>query len=363
MEPYVADMLPLAPEKVDQMYFINELVDAVARLEVYKEKIKDSKLDSAWFMPTLQQKEAVASSLMEGTQATLDGMLINQAMPDKKTKDIEEVNRYLDASLTGYRVLRRTDEFPSDLILEIHKKLMKDSCRKSSDEVGTFRKKQNYIGRMNGDHGLVFTPPAPEDVEPLMENLVEYIKDPKDNFREIVRAAIIHAQFLTIHPFMDGNGRVGRLLIPLYLYYCKQIDLPCFFISEALERDKFKYYKLLNDIRSDGNWNEWIKFFLLTVTKQCDKYIKMISDINDLYNTDLEKVCEINNSGKMVDVINLLYQYPVVTSNILVEKLSYAPSTANRYLKLLVDNNVLYTDQKSRNKTYFYYDLLNILRD
>ena len=314
MEPYVADMLPLAPEKIDQMYFINELVDAVARLEVYKEKIKDSKLDSAWFMPTLQQKEAVASSLMEGTQATLDGMLINQAMPDKKTKDIEEVNRYLDASLTG-------------------------------------------------EHGLVFTPPAPEDVEPLMENLVEYIKDPKDNFREIVRAAIIHAQFLTIHPFMDGNGRVGRLLIPLYLYYCKQIDLPCFFISEALERDKFKYYKLLNDIRSEGNWNEWIKFFLLTVTKQCDKYIKMISDINDLYNTDLEKVCEINNSGKMVDVINLLYQYPVVTSNILVEKLSYAPSTANRYLKLLVDNDVLYTDQKSRNKTYFYYDLLNILRD
>lgn len=115
-----------------------------------------------------------------------------------------------------------------------------------------FRSKQNYIGKMSKVHEITFTPPVPEDVPMLIDNLLSYITESKDSQRPLVRTAIIHAQFETIHPFMDGNGRVGRILIPLYLYYTKQIDLPCFFISEALERDKMKYYTLLNNIRNKG---------------------------------------------------------------------------------------------------------------
>lgn len=361
MNPYKAELLPLPSKRIDLSVFYDELIDAVATLEVYKEKINDSKLDSFWFMPTLQQKEAIASSKLEGTQATLDGVLIDRAVPSKKSKESMEVTNYFHVTQKGYKALK-SEKFSSDFILDIHKDLLGSKDESNEDEIGRFRKRQNYIGRVDGDQGLVFTPPAPEDVETLMENLIEYIDSPGDKLRTLVRTAIIHAQFLTIHPFMDGNGRVGRILIPLYLYYRKEIELPCFFISEALEKDKFKYYKYLNAVRTDNDWNSWIKFFLTTVTKQCTKYIGIISDLNKLYDDDLQRICDTSGSNKMVDLMNLLYEFPVITSSIVVERLKIAPSTANRYLKQLMDQDILFIDDKARNRTFFYYDLLDILR-
>ena len=183
-----------------------------------------------------------------------------------------------------------------------------------------------------------------------------------DHYRPLVRTAIIHAQFETIHPFMDGNGRVGRMLIPMYLFSAKQIDLPCFFISEALERDKMKYYGLLNAIRYEKDWNEWIKFFLSTVTMQCEKYIQIISRINDLYEKHLGIARQLARSSNVVDVVNVLYKYPIITGKQIAE-ITHIPQTSiNRYLSMFVDSKILYTDNKSRNRTYFYYDLLESLR-
>ena len=288
--------LPVDLNLIRTEVFLDELIDASTKLEVYKEKIKDSKLDRAWFLPTLQQKEALASSMIEGTQATLDGVLVNQVFPDKKDLNIQEVVNYDAATEFGYRYLKRGD-FDKEFILDLHKILLQGKVRKQTDEIGVFRTHQNYIGTMGGKREITYTPPEPEMVEPLIDNLFTYIKEPEDNFRSLVRTAIIHAQFETIHPFMDGNGRVGRILIPLYLYYVDQIDMPCFFVSEALERDKMKYYSLLNDIRSNKEWSEWIKFFLNTVKNQCDKYIHMISDINLLYDKDLTKACSLVRTG------------------------------------------------------------------
>lgn len=272
-------ILPIDSELIKIDIFLDELIDASTSLEVYKEKIKDSKLDRAWFLPTLQQKEALASSMIEGTQATLDGVLVNRVVPDKKDVDIQEVLNYDAATEYGYRYLKRGD-FDKDFILDLHKILLSGKVRKQTDQIGEFRTHQNYVGTMGRKREITYTPPEPEMVGKLIDNLIEYIEKPKDNYRSLVRIAIIHAQFETIHPFMDGNGRVGRILIPLYLYYVEQIDMPCFFVSEALERDKLKYYTLLNNIRNKNEWSEWIKFFLITVKNQCDKYIRMISDIN-----------------------------------------------------------------------------------
>ena len=360
--PFVAATLPLNKGCLNYDIFIDDLIDASSKLEVYREKIRDSKLDSSWFMPTLQQKEALASSMMEGTQATLDGVLINQVTPNEKDKNLIEVANYFETTEMGYRYLSR-NQFTLDFIKEIHKTLMKGNVRKTIGEIGEFRTKQNYIGKMDEDHAITFTPPIFGEVPQLMENLLDYIVDPKDSLRPLVRAAIIHAQFLTIHPFMDGNGRVGRILIPLYLYCCQQIDLPCFFISEALEKDKFRYYKLLNDIRTDGRWSEWIQFFLKNVTSQCDKYIKMITRINQLYDQDLSRACEVIHSGNIVDIINLLYKYPVVSSSIISKCTDLPSATINRYLNSLVECGILYTDGKPRKRNYFYYDLISIIRD
>ena len=355
-------MLPIDSELIKTDIFLDELIDASTSLEVYKEKIKDSKLDRAWFLPTLQQKEALASSMIEGTQATLDGVLVNRVVPDKKDVDIQEVLNYDAATEYGYRYLKRGD-FDKEFILDLHKILLRGKVRKQTDQIGEFRTHQNYVGTMGRKREITYTPPEPEMVEKLIDNLIEYIEKPKDNYRSLVRIAIIHAQFETIHPFMDGNGRVGRILIPLYLYYVEQIDMPCFFVSEALERDKLKYYTLLNNIRNKNEWSEWIKFFLVTVKNQCDKYIRMISDINLLYEKDLEKASGLVRTGNMRTLINLLYKYPIVNSSTIAQCSNIPSATINRYLNVLVDADILYTDDKSRNRTYFYYDLLNILRE
>lgn len=359
--PFEANYLPVNKEYININIFIDELIDATSKFEVYKEKIKDSKLDSSWFLPTLQQKEALASSQLEGTQATIDGVLSNQVSPNDKSKDLNMVENYLRATNLGYRILRK-EEFSVQLIKDLHESLMIGNVRRTSEEIGCFRKKQNYIGKTGDDHAITFVPPAPENVEKLMGNLIDYIVK-NDEYRPLVQLAIIHAQLETIHPFMDGNGRVGRIMIPLYLYYKNEIEFPCFFISEALEKDKMRYYKLLNDIREKNAWSEWIKFFLQTVSEQCDKYIKIIGRINKLYDNDLKKACEIINSSQVTDLMNLLYQYPVINSEIIVSKTKIPRTTVNRYLSKLVEYKILDSNNKARNRTYFYYDLMKIIRE
>lgn len=357
---YFAEPLPLVEGKIDQTVFFEELIDATSKLEVYKAKTKDSRLESSLFMPILQQKDALASSMLEGTQATLDGVLSNQVIPNEKDKNIKEVSNYFEATVRGYDYLKHRD-FSDDFFFDMHRTLMSGNVRKPK-LIGEYRIGQNFIGKNDPMHSITFIPPKPELVPDLMKNLIEYINNPKDKFRPLVRTAIIHAQFETIHPFMDGNGRVGRMLIPMYLFAQKQIDIPCFFISEALERDKILYYSLLNDIRYKGNWNEWIKFFLIAVTRQCEKYIDIISKINILYEKDLSIVRELSRSSSIVDVMNTLFSYPIVTAKQVVEMTNIPPTSVNRYLSLLVDNKILITDNKSRNRTYYYYAFLDILR-
>ncbi len=358
---YQASLLPLPNGVVDQSLFFEELIDATAKLEVYKEKIRDSKLDSSWFMPTLQQKEAIASSAIEGTQATLDGVLINQLAPNDKDQDVNKVVNYYLATVRGYELLQYHD-FSHEFFYTMHTTLMHGNVEKP-DIVGAYRISQNYIGKKDKSHAITFIPPAPEAVNDLMDNLLSYINTPTDSFRPLVRTAIIHAQFETIHPFVDGNGRVGRMLIPMYLFAKKQIDLPCFFISEALERDKIRYYTLLNNIRFKGDWNEWIKFFLRTVAVQCEKYIRLITRINALYDEHMNKACALARSSGMVEVINALYKTPITNAKQIATMTNVPQTSVNRFLGMLVENDILYSDNRPRNRMYYYYALLDLLRE
>lgn len=359
MDAFEAKLLPIDTEALNPSAYMEALIDATARLEVYKSKLDSSKLDRNWFLPTLQHKEALASSLLEGTQATLDGVLVDQVNPSDKDKNLLEVRNYLLAADSGYQYLR-TNEFSVSFIQSLHKELLEGNVRRNKSTIpGCFRTEQNYIG-----HGrtISYVPPVPSKVPMLMDNFVEYLNTPPDTLRPLVRTAILHAQFETIHPFMDGNGRVGRILIPLYLYKQNQISLPCFFISEALERDKFKYYDLLNNIRSQNDWGSWINFFLKTVEQQCSKYITIVDRINDLYETDLARAKSLIRSNKAVDLINLLYKYPVITTSIVTRFTDIPPATATRYLNTLAEERLLYSDGKARNRTFYYYDLLNVIR-
>lgn len=359
MNAFEARTLPIGAEELNPAIFMESLIDATARLEVYKAKLDSSKLDRSWFLPTLQRKEALASSLLEGTQATLDGVLVDQVNPSDSDKNLLEVRNYLRAASNGYKYLKRK-EFSIEFIQFLHKDLLTGNVRRNKATIpGSFRTEQNYIGQ---GRTIFYVPPTPDKVLPLMENLVAYLNSPQDNLRPLVRTAIIHAQFETIHPFMDGNGRVGRILIPLYLYKQNQISLPCFFISEALERDKFKYYDFLTGIRAKNDWGSWINFFLRTVEQQCSKYIQMVDQINQLYETDLARAKELIRTNKVVDLINLLYQYPIITTAIVTRYTGIPSATATRYLNILTQERILYTDGKMRNRTFFYYGLLNVIR-
>lgn len=355
-----ASFLPLSNDIVNYNYFLDELIDATAKLEVYKEKVADSKLSSQWFLPTLQQKEALESSKLEGTQATLDGVLTNQITPNNEDENLNEVVNYNIATKQGIKILNR-EEITNDFFCEIHSLLMNGKVRKP-EVIGKYRTEQNYIGKNDSSHEITFIPPKPERVPELMDNLVSYINNPTDSFRPLVRIAIIHAQFETIHPFMDGNGRVGRMLIPFYLYYTKQIELPCFFISEALEHDKLRYYTLLNNIREKNDWNEWIKFFLATVAHQCDKYIGIVSAINSLHDKHLKTASEISKLSNVLPIMNMLYEYPITTAKQIVDHTGLPLTSVNRLLSSMVDKKILITDGKQRNRKYIYYGLLDIIR-
>ena len=359
MEAFDAKLLPLRKEDLDPSVYLESLIDATARLEVYKTKLDGSKLERRWFLPTLQQREAWASSLMEGTQATLDGVLVDQVNPSERDRNMAEVRNYVRAAQVGHDHLVNYP-FTVELVKKLHKILMTGNVRRNKKTIpGEFRTEQNYLGR---EKMISYVPPLADEVNRLMENFVAYFNDTEDSLRPLVRAAIMHAQFETIHPFMDGNGRVGRILIPLYLFHHKQISLPYFFISEALERDKFRYYDLLNGIRLRNDWNSWIDFFLKAVDQQCSKYIEMVDKINDLYERDLEHAKAIIKSNKVVDLINLLYKFPVINTATVTDCTDIPPATANRYLGALVDNKILYSDNAARNRSFYYYNLLDIIR-
>lgn len=359
---------PYAPLSFAEIYssldyeqFLNELIQAASMFEVYKEKIKDSKVNPNWFMPTLQQKEALKSSMMEGTQATLDGVLINQIVKDEDDKNLNEVANYFSATQKGFQMLKRGD-FSDDFFLTIHQRLMSGKVRRTTEQVGEYRNYQNYVGTTDGT--LVYTPPEPADVPRLMCEFISYLNSPNDNYHPLIRVAVIHAQFETIHPFGDGNGRVGRILIPLYLFAQSQISLPYFFVSEALEKDQHRYYKLLNDTRQAGKWNEWVRFFLDVIARQCRKYVDIITKVNELYERHMKQACSlIKSSSGVVKIIDGMYQMPVFDAKFIQSFSEIPAATVNRYLNLLVESGILYTDGKKRNRTFFCYDLLSLFRD
>ena len=357
-EAFEAKCLPLKSTDLDPSTYVEALIDATMRLEVYKTKLDGSKLSRNWFLPTLQQKEALASSLIEGTQATLNGVLVDQVNPNTRDKNTTEIRNYVEAAHEGYKHLKN-NPMSVEFIKQIHLILMSGNVRRNKNTIpGEFRHSQNYVGR---DQMISFVPPAAENVERLITNFVDYFNSSEENLRPLVRAAIMHAQFETIHPFMDGNGRVGRILIPLFLFKHKQISLPCFFISETLERDKFKYYSLLNGIREENDWNSWIRFFLEAVDQQCSRYIQLIDKINTLYEADLVRAKKVIKSNKVVDLINLLYKFPAISTSVVVKELGLQPITATRYLNALTECKILYSDMKPKNRMYYYFGVLEVI--
>jgi Fic family protein len=300
------------------------------------------------------RKEAALSSQIEGSQSTLDDLLKYES--DRITglpiNDVEEVSSYVNALQYG---LKRLKNFPLSLrlIREVHGILLKNSRSKTKNP-GEFRKSQNWIGGTRPGNAKF----VPVSVERLAYSLHSFEKfmNGEDSVPVLIKAALIHYQFETIHPFLDGNGRIGRLLITLYLYEKRFLKTPCLYMSLFLKKHRSLYYEYLNAVRFDGNWEQWISFFLEGIYETAKNAKNILKAIQQLFNADLEKIKTLKRAkDSALAVFECFKQKPLLTISELVKltKLS-KPTIAKTIERFMKFDIILPATDKSWGQIYSY---------
>jgi len=300
------------------------------------------------------RKEAVLSSQIEGTQSTLDDLLKYESdrIRGLPINDVEEVSSYVNALQYG---LKRLKTFPLSLrlIREVHGILLKNARGKTKNP-GEFRKSQNWIGGTRPGNAKF----VPVSVEKLSDSLGSFEKfiNGEDSIPILIKAALIHYQFETIHPFLDGNGRIGRLLITLYLYEKGFLRTPCLYMSLFLKKHRSLYYEYLNAVRFEGNWEQWISFFLEGIYVTAKDAKNILKSIQQLFNKDLEKIKTLKRAKESaLAVFERFKQKPLLTVSELVKltKLS-KPTIAKTIEHLMKFGIVKPATDKSWGQIYSY---------
>ena len=312
------------------------------------------------FVSLYVRKEALLSSQIEGTQATLDDIL-DPNLEDNLNQDIEEVLNYIKATQYGITRLR---ELPlcNRLIKEIHEVLM-SGLRGGEQKPGEFRRSQNWIGPAGSTiNNAIFIPPAIDDLPVVMSDFEKYINQ-EDNLDLLVKIALIHYQFETIHPFLDGNGRIGRLLINLFLIEKKILSYETLYISYFLKRNRIEYYDRLTEVRNKGNYEQWIKFFLLAVHESAQDAINTAQELIVLRNRDLAKLKTLKAVKSTVKVYHYLLQSPIIDITKTASTLNMSYNTTATAVTKLVELGILkQTENVRRNRVFAYEDYLAVLR-
>lgn len=317
------------------------------------------------FLAMYVKKEAILSSQIEGTQASLvDVLSDSKTIRSTKTKnDVEDVVNYVHAMNYG---LARLQELPMSLRLlrEIHGQLLR-GVRGSDRNPGEFRRSQNWIGAMGCSLSTAaFVPPPVEEMKEALWNLEEFINSDATYIPPLIKIATIHAQFETIHPFLDGNGRVGRLLITFWLCCQKILEKPLLYLSYYFKENRTEYYDLLMRVRFHGEWEEWVKFFLKGVaevsdeaTDSAERIIRMKESFTDLVRR------QAPSASYMVPILDFLFENPIVSRKDIVEKFHISSPTAKLTLETFCDLGILRdADQdKQKNKRYHFQPYLDVL--
>lgn len=345
MRPYVPDKLPL--EKLDVDRLIRKVGPANAAIARY-DGLLQSVVNPSVMLSPLTQREAVLSSKIEGTQATVDEVLEFEAgieFDPQKTHDIQEVVNYRKALLLASEALAHG---PIDLrlILQMHGVLM-SSVRGSRKLPGQFRTDQNWIGTDGSTIATAkFVPPSPDRLPNDLADFERYIAG--GDLDALIQAAVVHAQFEILHPFQDGNGRIGRLLIPLFLFQKRTLGSPMFYLSEYLEANRERYYLRLRAITDDGDWTGWIEFFLQAVEQQALENTARVRGILDLYDEMKVTVSEITHSQYSSAILDAIFDRPVFQSADFVKRSQIPAPTAKKALRQLRDAAVLVTLREAR---------------
>ncbi len=334
---------------------------ALARLDGVTTVLPNPEL----FVGMYVKKEALLSSQIEGTQASLEGVLKFEAdiTPSEDINEIKEVINYIKAHNYG---IERLKELPMSnrLIKEIHKILI-SGTRGSNKTPGEFRQSQNWIGPAGANlNEATFVPPPPYLVPELMSDLEKFMHR-KDDIPPLVKAALIHAQFETIHPFLDGNGRVGRLLLTFYLYWQGVLTKPLLYLSFYFKKHREEYYNLLMKVRLNGEFEEWIKFFLKGVVEVSNEATTAAKEIITLKEDLIKMLIERKiGSGYAVGLVELLFSMPIVTSKDVQNKLGIkSKDTLGKLLEKFVKVGIIEeVSGKKRYKKYMFSEYIDIIK-
>ena len=319
--------------------------------------------ETSLFLYMYVRKEAVLSSMIEGTQSSLSDLLLFELdmEPGVPLDDVSEVSNYVAA--LDYGLKRLAEGFPLSLrlIKEIHAVLLSKG-RGANQAPGQFRKTQNWIGGTRPGNA-VFVPPPAEQVMDCMGRLESFLHDQPEPTPGLLKAALVHVQFETIHPFLDGNGRLGRLLIILLLCVQKMLREPMLYLSLYFKTHRQYYYELLNEVRLSGNWEAWLDFFAeavaVTATQAGDTARRLV----DLVNEDRERISGLGRSAaSALRVHRALVGRPVTASNWLVNKTGITPATVNKSLEHLVRLGIVQElTSRRRNRVFSYEGYLEIM--
>ena len=291
--------------------------------------------ETSQFLYSYIRKEAVLSSMIEGTQSSLSDLLSYElgSLPGVPLEDVQEVSRYVAAFDHGLKRLEEGFPLSWRLIREIHAILLAEG-RGASQTPGEFRRSQNWIGGTRPGNA-VYVPPPPEMVLECMGQLEKFLHDP--NYSPLLVAGLAHVQFETIHPFLDGNGRVGRLLITLLLCEKKLLPKPLLYLSLFFKTHRSRYYELLNRVRTDGDWESWLEFFAEAVRDTATQATKTAQALHTRFQEDATTISRLGRIAKSVQKIHeAMIRRPLVTPGALVEATGLTPATVNKSLQTLV---------------------------
>ena len=352
MEPIKVKELPIE-YKIDKE-LLKLLSEANEKYGEYKTYLKNIDFDSKYFLDSIILSESLKSTQIEGTQISQDDMYYIKYMPNNDEKsEIQNLKEVIEYSENYIKTNKKIDLV---FVNKIHKILI-DSVRGQNKEPGKIRNIQNWIGPKGCTiKEAIYVPPIPEDVPILLDNLFKYMND---EFIDpiFVNMAISHSQFETIHAYRDGNGRLGRALIPIQLATLTD-DKPILFLSEVIELYKPSYHKYLNESRK-GNMSGFIKFFLQCVIEQCNNYIAKINRIKEIYNKDMQKIKTLNSNAVYRIMPSLIHQI-VFTKKEIEEESGVSRNTVSTLIDELVKIGILEVDDNYAKLAYRYSEIYNV---
>jgi len=361
---FIPNSLPPTPPLLydaELQLLLSEADRAVARLDVLTQFLPNPDLFIAMYV----KKEALLSSQIEGTEASLEGILEFEAdlKPKDNIDDVKQVVNYIKAM--DYGMERVTQSSLSlQLIKEIHRILI-EGTRGSPRGLGEFRRSQNWIGPPGSAlPDATFVPPPPEMVETAMIELEKFVQA-EDDAPPLIIAGLIHAQFETIHPFLDGNGRIGRLLITFYLCWKEVLSKPLLYLSLYLKRRRAEYYELLMRTRTDGAWEDWVRFFLKGVAETSEEAVRMARDIIALKDKTISRLHENRVSSiHAVRLIDLLFDTPLTDVPAVAEGLAISRQAAHGIVTKFSQIGILKEiTGKERYRKYLFGDYVRIIAE